>query len=133
MITLISRWKLRNGCSPELALALTRLASAVEASEPQTLAYSAHLAARAPLAGDQVPLDPSPEPIALADQVEVVFFEVYADAQAFSDHVRGPAFQAFLDAHRDDFYSDPDNPQMPHATTTFYERESAFFRRECTA
>lgn len=133
MITLISRWTLRDGCSPELAAVLEDLAAQVEAAEPRTLAYSVHLAAPSPLGGDQLPLVPQPSPIDLAQQTEVVFFEVYADAQAFSDHVRGPTFQAFLAAHRSAFYADPSNPDMPHADTTFYARESAFFRPPCPA
>jgi quinol monooxygenase YgiN len=92
MIALFSRWKLKDGCPPELAAAVRKLAAAVEESEPGTLVYSVNLPAPHP------PIGPPPDygvfgestPLAPEKLNELVFFEVYRDAQAFSDHLRGP-------------------------------------------
>ncbi len=131
MITLISRWKLRDGCSDALWKELQAVAAKVQAAEPGTLVYSVHLAAAPPLTAENEPKRPQPEAIPHDQQTEVVFFEVYADAQAFADHVNGPTFAEFLDTNRKHFYADPADPCAPNADTTFYERASAFFRPGC--
>lgn len=128
MITLISRWKLRNGCPPALATALRGVAAKVLAQEPGTLVYSVHLSDRPPLGHDHQPLDPPAKPLPRDQQTEVVFFEVYKDAAAFAAHVNGSAFAAFRKANLKYFYENPDNPGSPHTDTSFFDRQSAFFR-----
>jgi hypothetical protein len=55
MIALFSRWKLKDGCPPELAAALEELAARVKRGEPGTLLYSVSLPAPHP------PIGPPPD------------------------------------------------------------------------
>ncbi|HEX5726781.1 MAG TPA: antibiotic biosynthesis monooxygenase family protein [Longimicrobiaceae bacterium] len=128
MVTLISRWKLRDGCPPELADTLRQLAAVVQAQEPGTLAYVVHLGAPDPLAADGAPRQPPAPPYAPAQQTEVVFVEMYRDAEAFSAHLAGDAFKGFVSRNLQHFYEDPETPGRPNAVTVFLERESAFIR-----
>jgi quinol monooxygenase YgiN len=130
MITLISKWKLRNGMPPELAEALRDVATIVQAQEPGTLVYSVHLSAASPLCADRNPLHPPPTGVPPELQTEVIFFEVYADADAFAAHVNGPIFTSFRTANIQYFYEDPANPGWPNTDTPFLERLAAFFRPE---
>lgn len=130
MITLISKWKLRNGVPNALAAALRDVAATVQAEEPRTLVYSVHLSAPSPLGPDREPLDPPPNFLPCDQQTEVVFFEVYVDADAFAAHVNGPVFTAFRKANIQYFYEDPANPGWPNTETPFIERQSAFFRSD---
>lgn len=127
MISLISRWKLRNGCSGELKAALQTLAAAVQ-KESGTLAYAVHLDAQDPLDTHGQPLAPPPSPIPGDQQMEVVFFEVYESTPAFRAHLAGEAFTTFKKQWSDHFYQDPGGSGWPVTETTFLERESAFFR-----
>lgn len=126
-ITLISRWKLRNGCGPELLTGLRAAVAAVQDTEPGTLAYTVHLGRPDPLdvAGDLI----HPEPAtAHGNQSEVIFIECYADAAAFATHLQGSAFRSFKDTFLKHFYTDPVNPDMPLAETTFLTNEAYFVR-----
>lgn len=121
MVSLISRWKLKNGCSDALKDALQGLAAKVKEHEPGTLGYAVHLDAPSLLGtSDNKPI-PGPQ------QKEVVFFEAYRDSKAFHEHVNGTVFTAFLDQWRDQFRIDPKSG-WPETETTFLARESAFFR-----
>ena len=130
MIALESRWQLLDGCPPELDEALKAVAPTVMDAEPNTLVYSVHLEAKFPLNSDFKPADPPPPPIPLSSQKEVIFFEVYADAQAFADHINGPVFTKFRTENIQYFQEDPNSPGWPVTKNTFFERESAFFRPE---
>jgi quinol monooxygenase YgiN len=127
MISLISRWKLRDGCAPGLLDGIGEATAAVEKNEPGTLMYSVHLPARNPLAAFGRPIAAT-RAIPLADQAEVVFFEIYEDADAFSAHLGGAAFRSFLDRYLHCFYTDPANPEMPLTETLFLDRQAAFVR-----
>jgi hypothetical protein len=128
MISLISRWKLKNGCPAELLHALKRVAAEVKASEPDTLLYSVHLTAQSPLNASRQPIEPPVAPVALEEQAEVVFFEVYRDADAFARHVNGEVFTRFREDNIRYFYEDSANPGWPNTVTEFLDRKSAFFR-----
>jgi quinol monooxygenase YgiN len=128
MLTLISVWKLRDGCPAELAQALQDVAAKVREAEPRTLGYSVHLAAAAPLGPDRQVLVPPPPPVPGPDQSEVVFFEIYADARAFEEHVNGPVFTAFRQANLRFFHEDPANAGWPLTVNTYLDRQSGFFR-----
>lgn len=93
MIALVSRWKLKNGCPPELTAALEELTAAVESQEPGTLMFAAHLKAPHPPLGPPPEYEVSDDPDAVraVEQAELVLFEVYRDAEAYSAHLRGPA------------------------------------------
>lgn len=128
MISLISRWKLRNGCSEPLKAALNDLAGAVREHEPGTLAYAVHIEALNTLDAKGSPLNPPPMPIPGEQQMEVVFFEVYENTAALQAHLGGTAFTTFKKDWADQFYMDPAGSGWPVTETTYLERESAFFR-----
>lgn len=99
MIALFSRWKLKDGCPPELAAEIEALTAAVRAQEPGALVYTVSLP------GPHPPIGPPPE-YAVSDdpsvlhpvpQSELCFFEVYRDAEAFSQHLRGAAREFLKD------------------------------------
>lgn len=127
MIALISRWKLKDGCPAELAAAVENLAAEVRRREPGTLLYSVSLPAPHP------PIGPPPEYAVVSDLEvpknghgkELVFFEVYRDADAFSEHLRG-VFGEFLDGNRDHFLT----PWLghPRPDTTYLDPHSLFVR-----
>jgi len=132
MITLISRWKLRNGCPPELHKALQMVAEQVKACEPGTLMYSVHLPALSPLDTSLQPHQPPLPFIAMEQQTEVVFVEIYKDADAFTRHVNGATFTRFRKRNIRHFYEDPVKPGWPVTITQFLDRQSAFIRNAAT-
>jgi len=93
MFALLTRWKLKNGCPPELLKKLNSLCAQVLAEEPGTLLYGINLPGSFP------PIGPAPEYEvcdasdlkADASEDEIVFFEVYEDAEAYSKHLQGAA------------------------------------------
>lgn len=93
MIALLSRWKLRNGWSPKLSAALAELSAAIEDQEPGTLMFSVSLPGTHPPIGPppDYSVSDDPEVIVPPEQTELVFFEVYRDAEAFRAHLLGPA------------------------------------------
>jgi quinol monooxygenase YgiN len=128
MIALYSRWQLKKGCPPELEAALEGVVAEVEAREPGTLMFSVGFPAPNP------PIGPPPEYSVYPDvhearpddaQTELVFFEIYRDAEAFSAHLRGP-FADFLEKNRN-FFATPWQGH-PRPQTTFLEPRSAFVR-----
>ncbi len=125
MITLISRWKLRDGAPKELLTALQNLARTVEQNEPETLVYSVHVPAppppssvKEPAAADSLPDHAS----------EVVFFEVYKNQAAYCHHLKGEVFNQFVKENLQYFFENPKEKGRPAADTQFFKRESAFFR-----
>ncbi len=133
MISLISTWPLKAGCPPELQNILQSLAPLVEASEPGTLMYLVNLEASSPLNAETKPKVPPPPPIPLADQKAVIFVEMYQDAEAFSDHVLGPVFQAFLNDTKDYFIPNAAMSSTTRANTPILARQSGFVRPEVLA
>ena len=127
MIALFSRWTLRNGCPPEFKAALDELTEAVERQEPGTLIFSVNVPAPHP------PIGPPPEyavagditSIPLSEQKEIVFFEVYRDAEAFSAHLNGP-FSEFLTHNRHFFHTPWQGHPVP--VTIYLEPQSWFVR-----
>jgi len=87
-ISLVSRWTIRAGCEAAARRALAAVAKAVLENEAGTLIYTVHLPARR--------LDPRRVSVPVPCAEEVLFFEVYRDAQAFEAHVNGAIFQSFL-------------------------------------
>ncbi len=132
MISLISKWPLKDGCPDELKYQLEHLAEKVKAEEG-TLMYIVNLQARAPLDSYEKALKPQPEPIPHEQQVEVVFLEVYRNAQAFSDHVRGEVFNAFRIKTLKYFQPDPMSEGWPITKTEFLTRQSDFIKPGASA
>src|ERR1700759_1745583 len=104
MIALFSRWKLKDGCPPALATALDELTSAVRDREPGTLVFAVNLPASHPPIGPppDYAVSTDPDAVAPVDANELIFFEAYSDAAAFSAHLRG-AFNEFMRTNRDHF------------------------------
>lgn len=128
MITLISRWELLEGCPVLLKSELDGLAEKVRAAEPDTLMYLVHLQAPGPLDAQSNPIEPPPAPIPLAEQNEVIFVEIYKNEVAFSRHVNGPIFQAFLKGYSHYFKQDPKRPGWPITKNASLERVCGFIR-----
>ncbi len=128
MITVVSRWKLKNGVPPELAAALKEAAFNYEKTEPGTDLYFVNLAAPRPLGPDLKPADPAPKPVGAEAQTEVVFVEKYQDREAFATHVNGPAFTEFRTRYLKFFQEDPNQPGWPKRETLFLEEQSGFAR-----
>ncbi|RMS40373.1 hypothetical protein ALP66_00049 [Pseudomonas amygdali pv. photiniae] len=128
MITLISRWQLLDGCPTELKRELDSLADKVKKAEPDTLMYLVNLPAPGPLDASNKPIEPPPSLIPLAAQNEVVFLEIYKDEVAFSRHVNGPVFQAFLKGYSKYFKQNPEKPGWPVTLNTPLDRVSGFIR-----
>ncbi len=116
MLALVSRWKLKNGCPPELADGVQALIAAVREKEKGTLVYTVSLPAPHP------PIGPPPDyeyvegiesqPV---PATELVFFEVYRDPQAFSEHLRGPIAE-FMRDHRHHFATPWQGHPRPEVT-----------------
>ena len=131
MIVLVSRWELRDGCPPEMKAALEALTTAVKSEEPDTLMFSVSAPAQHP------PIGPPPEyavdhamshadlSIPPSEQREVVFFEVYRDAEAFGKHLRGP-FADFLTKYRHLFQTPWQGHPRPE--TIYLDFQSLFVR-----
>ena len=128
MIYLISRWELLDGCPTNLKCELDCLGDKVRQVEPDTLMYLVHLQAPGPLDPYNNPLEPPPSPIPVAEQKEVIFLEIYKDEVAFSRHVNGPVFQAFLKEYGKYFKPDPDRTGWPITKNDVMTRISGFIR-----
>ncbi len=75
MITIMFRIKIREGKEAEALAEIEKMVSAVEANEPETLAYVFH----------KLQDDPT----------QLVLFESYTDDEALQAHVKTPHFAAF--------------------------------------
>lgn len=128
MLTLISCWELLDGCPAELKVELDQLAEKVQAAEPDTLMYCVHLESPNVLDASNNPIEPPPAPIPLSAQTTVTFIEIYNDEVAFSRHVNGPVFQAFLKAYGKYFKQDPERPGWPITKNASLTRVSGFIR-----
>jgi quinol monooxygenase YgiN len=98
MIALFSRWKLKDGCPPELEAEIDALGAAVRDQEPGALVFSVSLPGPHPPIGPppEYAVDPDPSLLRPVPHSELVFFEVYRDPESFSRHLRGAA-AAFLE------------------------------------
>jgi quinol monooxygenase YgiN len=118
MYTTIARWYVKDDRLDEARTALSALAADVLANEPSTWAYIVHSG----MDGSLPPSSPD----------EIVFFEVYADHQAFLDHVTGPVFTKFLAAHADLFQGAPLAEATPFVQAQVIDRIGGFVRPEAT-
>jgi quinol monooxygenase YgiN len=128
MITLISKWKLLNGCPPALLAALQDLVENAK-SESGALIYLVNLQAPNPLDSQGKPLSPPPPPIPMKQQEEVVFVESYESVEALSQHLQSKAFISFLECNLQYFCQDPNNPGYPQTETEFLDRRFSFIRQ----
>jgi hypothetical protein len=113
-ISLVSRWIPKATHVDELRGVLTALAERVRQQEAGTLTYLVHM----PLSGDPRLVSRPP-----ADGPSIVFFETYADADAFQAHLNGTAFTEFVARYGDYFVGAGGKPQT---TVTFLECVAGF-------
>lgn len=115
-ISLTSEWFIKPGNEKAAINALEQVARDVHATEPGTLAYLVHTPQT--LASSLQSLPPR-------DPLSVVFFEVYASADAFKAHLNGPVFTAFVAQHGDLFQS---ADGKPYVTVNFLSQRAGFVR-----
>jgi predicted enzyme related to lactoylglutathione lyase/quinol monooxygenase YgiN len=113
-ISLVSRWLPKAEHLDELRGALIALAQRVREHEAGTLTYLVHM----PVSGD--PRLVSRPPV---DGPAIVFFETYADADAFQAHLNGAAFTEFVARYGDYFVG---AGGKPYTTVTFLECVAGF-------
>jgi len=118
-ISLVSRWTIRAGCEPAARKALNAMAQAVRENEAGTLIYTVHLPTRA--------ADPRLISVPVPCAEEVLFFEMYRDANAFEAHVNGPIFQTFLKESGALFVA-ASGASAPFIQVEFLERLAGFVR-----
>ena len=113
-ISLVSQWFPKAAHVDELRGALGSLAERVQQQEAGTLTYLVHM----PISGDPrlVSLPP-------ADGPAILFFETYADADAFQAHLNGAAFTEFV-ARYGDYFAGAGG--KPTATVMFLECVAGF-------
>lgn len=128
MIVLVSTWKLADGCPHELKLALDVLVSEVKRHEPGTLMYMVSLRTSPP------PIGPPPDYHvfhSLSSQdlpdkpTEIVFYEMYRNAEAFSEHLKGPALK-FVAKYREYFQTPYQGQVRP--VTMYLDLSGGFIR-----
>jgi len=125
MYSLTSTWTIQKGKEKAAIAALRHLALQVEQNEAGTLIYLVHVPDMAQ------PSLPTPS------NLEVVFFEVYSDEEAFNTHVAGSIFQEFVSDHGNLFLSmapidcgDGRSVVKPFMTVEFLKRKAGFIRPE---
>ena len=123
MYSLTSTWTIQAGKERAAIAALRRMAQQVEQKEAGTLIYLVH-----------VP-DMTQPSLPTPSNLEVVFFEVYRDEQAFKEHVTGSIFQQFVEKHGTLFLSMPaidcgdgHSVTKPFTTVEFLKRKAGFIR-----
>lgn len=126
MYSLVAKWTIQQGKEAAALSALRDLARQVQAHEPDTLIYLVH-----------VP-DMSQASLPTPCNLEVLFFEVYKDKNAFLAHVTGPTYTAFLREHLDLFLSTSSTSESgtkvmaPFVIVEFVERQAGFIRPAAT-
>ncbi len=129
MISLISKWQLKNGCSEDLKRALDKLVKEVYEHEADTLRYEINLSALYPLNTQNEPAQPPVAIIPLVEQQQVIFVEHYKNTNAFATHMNGPVFTKFRKEYLGHFYEDPNEAGWPATETIFLEYELGFDRK----
>ncbi len=123
MYSLVAKWTIKQGKEKAAIRALTRLARQVQQREEGTLIYLIHL--------PDMTQDSLPTP----SNLEVLFFEVYANKAAFLAHLNGPVFTRFVNLHIDLFLSTSSNSSKgrkaanPFVIVEFLKRKAGFIRR----
>ncbi|MBL4673958.1 MAG: hypothetical protein JKX81_16980 [Arenicella sp.] len=130
MVRLTSKWKLKNGLTPEVLHNLAEAAELIQSKELGTLIYLIHLEAPFPLNASGNVIVPSPSSIPNHQQTHVTFIEAYQDADAFSAHLNGSIFMNFLHENLQYFEEDPEKPGWPITDTHVLELDAGFIRPE---
>ena len=127
-IMFISKWQLKNGMNTKLNDLLFRFVRDIENNEENTLMFRVEVKARNPLDYFFNVLSPNPKEIEDSIVKEIIFFECYSNAQAYSDHVNGKIFKKFLDDSANYFKRDPLREGWPKMYTTFMSTKFGFIR-----
>ncbi|MFT6100924.1 MAG: quinol monooxygenase YgiN [Arenicella sp.] len=130
MVRLTSKWKLKNGLTPEVLHNLAAAAELIQSKELGTLMYLIHLEAPFPLDSSGRVIMPPPSLIPNDQQTDITFIEVYKDADAFSAHINGSIFLDFLYENLKYFEEDPEKPGWPVTETHVLELDAGFIRPE---
>lgn len=115
-VSLTSHWYIKAGKEAEVLAAIHDVVPKIQACEPGTLTYLVHR----PFTGDDRLITMPPGSASL-----LLFFEEYANPDAFETHVNGPYFTDFVEKSGDLF------EQMggkPFASVTFLSRQAGFIR-----
>ena len=119
-VSLTSHWFIAPGQEVEARQPLMKLAGDVRAGEPGTLTYLVHT----PFGADgRLQSEPPPYPLL------VLFFETYADPDAFLAHVNGPIFNQFVAQHGHCFVG---ANGKPYTTVQFLDLLAGFVRGDGT-
>jgi predicted enzyme related to lactoylglutathione lyase/quinol monooxygenase YgiN len=118
-VHLISRWSVLPGCEAQAAVALKQLAADVFANEPGTLFYSVHVPETA---------NPALRSLPTPSAADVVFYESYANTEAFQAHVNGPLFTNFVRTYGALFVAPSSTPGQPLMLVEFLDRTAGFSR-----
>jgi quinol monooxygenase YgiN len=132
MIALFSRWKLKAGYPPDLAAEVDALAAAVREREPGALVFFVSVPAPHPPIGPppDYAVHDDPSLVAPVPATELVFFEVYQDAEAFRQHLRGAAGE-FL--KRNAHFFDTPWQGHPRPEVTYLDPQSVLVREAVAA
>lgn len=123
MYSLVAKWTMKQGKEKTAIAALKRLARQVQKTEEGTLVYLVHTP------------DLSQGSLPTPSNLEVLFFEVYKDKNAFLAHVTGPVYTKFVDAHKDLFLcassksEDGETVVSPFVIVEFVKRQAGFIRQ----
>jgi quinol monooxygenase YgiN len=112
MLNIIARWTIAGDRDAAIA-ALQELAAEVEAGEPGTWMYTIHTP---DMTGHNLP-GPSPD--------EIVFFSVFADANAFQEHLNGPIFSGWRAKYLNLFLTNAGNLFV---LAEYLDRQTGFVR-----
>lgn len=123
MITFVVKWTIKDGCEKKAITGLKKLAKNVE-KEKETLVYLVHTPN--PIRFKCSKRDEH-ESLPTPSNQEVIFFEQYADEEAFCKHVNGSAFKKFLREYGDLFLS---SNGQPYVAIEFLSRQAGFIRPE---
>jgi uncharacterized protein len=115
-VSLVSQWFIAPGCQAEAIAAIRKVAADVLAGEPGTLTYLVHT----PLTGVA-----TLESVPPAPPGSVVFFETYANPEAFEAHVNGPIFTEFVAKYGRCFVT---AHTSPYTTVQFLDNFAGFAR-----
>ena len=113
MISIVTKWWIKQGCEEKAKAALADLAKQTEEQEPFTVMYLIHTSI---VEGSL----PSPAPN------EVIFVGTWPDREAFDKHLVGPVFQNWLAKHIDNFIVNNDGSLYVNAE--FVDRFAGFIR-----
>lgn len=114
MISIVTKWWIRQGCEEQAIPALSELADQVRDKEPFTAMYLIHTS----IVDGSLPTPPSNE---------VIFVGTWDDRAAFDKHLAGPVFRDWLSQNIDLFITGNDGSL--YVSAEFIDRKVGFIRQ----